>query len=270
MENIYQPQVVKIIKIDNLALDAKLFRLDYKNLKFFPGQFVDVSIPGFGEAPFGLASSPTNQKYIEIGVRKVGSLTTKLHELKVGDKLGVRGPLGQGYWPLDKIKKRNVLIVAGGCGILPCRSLILWAQEGAQKFKDITIYYGARECGQLYFEKEFKKWQQKSNLFVSLDTKPTKKLDYGYQVGVITKLFKTNPPLKGSVALVIGPPVMARFVLKELKVLGFTDEDIYFSLERRMECGIGICQHCAIGPYYVCQDGPVFCWADIKNIPDIL
>ena len=270
MKNIYKPQPTKILKIENLAPDARLFTLDYKNMKFFPGQFVEVSIPGYGEAPFGIASSPNEKKYIEIGVRKIGKLTNKIHELKIGDSIGIRGPLGSGYWPLDKIKEKNILIIAGGCGILPCRPLILWTQENLKIFKDIVIYYGARECGQLYFDKEFKKWQQKSDLFISLDSKPTKKLDYNYKVGVITKLFKTNPPKPNSVALVIGPPIMAKFVLKELKARRFKDEDIYFSLERRMECGVGICQHCAIGPYYVCKDGPVFCWADIKDIPNIL
>lgn len=270
MKNIYQPQLAKILKIERLAPDSKLFKLDIKNMKFYPGQFVEISIPGYGEAPFGIASSPNQEKYIEIGVRKVGKLTQKLHDLEDGDKVGVRGPLGKGYWPINKIKDKNILIIAGGCGILPCRPLILQAEEESSKFKDIMIYYGARECGQLYFENEFAKWREKSDLLLSLDTKPAKKFKEPYKVGVITKLFKSNPPKSDSVALVIGPPIMAKFVLQELKALKFKDEDIYFSLERRMECGVGICQHCAIGPYYVCKDGPVFCWKDIKNIPDIL
>jgi len=270
MENIYQPQEVKILNIETLSSDAKLFKLNVKNMEFMPGQFVEVSLPGYGEAPFGIASSPNNKKYIEIGVRKVGKITQKLHELKVGDKVGIRGPLGKGYWPVDKVKNKNVLIVAGGCGILPCRPLILQAQEEKEAFQDFTIYYGARECGQLYFENEFKKWNEKADLYLSLDVKPTRKIYNKYEVGVITKLFKSNPPKPNTVALVIGPPVMAKFVLKELKALKFKDEDIYFSLERRMECGVGICQHCAIGPYYVCKDGPIFSWADIKNIPNIL
>lgn len=273
MLNPYQTQPVKILDIIDEAINVKRYCLSFQNkalqqrFEFLPGQILELSIPGFNEAPFAFASSPDQKKYFEICVRRVGSLTTKLHEMQKGDILGVRGPYGNGF-PISEIKRRNTLIVAGGIGLIPFRALIHFICGNKNKFrKQVQLFYGAKAENELLFKKEYKDWCKNIDFHITLDRgRPKKIAGLICDIGLITMLFDKVKVLPNSIALVCGPPIMCKFVIQKLKKLGFVDSDIYLSLERRMECGLGICEHCAIGSYYVCKDGPVFTWEQLKGI----
>jgi len=274
MFNPYQVQKVKILGVANEAVNVKRYRLAFLNKKiqqkfeFVPGQILELSIAGFNEAPFAYASSPDQKKYFEICVRRVGSLTSKLHKMRKGDILSVRGPYGNGF-PMTEIKNRNTLIVAGGIGLIPFRSLIHFICNNKNKFsKQVQLFYGAKAENELLFKKEYKNWCKIFDFHITLDRgKPKKIAGFYCDIGLITTLFDKIKVISNAIALVCGPPIMCKFVIQKLKALNFADRDIYLSLERRMECGLGVCEHCAVGSYYVCKDGPVFTWEQLKNIP---
>lgn len=270
MQNQYQTEKAKIIDIKSENNTINLYKLKFANrayrrkFTFNPGQILELSIPGFNEAPFAYCGSIQDKKYIEVCIRKAGELTSRMHAMKIGDIVGIRGPYGNG-WPQDKIKDKKVLIVAGGIGIIPFRSLI--KSYCKTKKGDIQIFYGAREKNELIFKDEIDSWCKNIEVNITLDKGKEEKISgLTCNVGLITTLFdKIKVDISG-VALVCGPPIMCKFVIDKLKEKGFQDENIYLSLERRMECGVGVCEHCAVGPYYVCKDGPVFSWKQLKNI----
>lgn len=278
MFNIYQPQLARIIKIKKQSPVVKLYTLKFLDKKlqkeFYctPGQYVEVGVPGFGEAPFAPCSAFQDKDFFELSIRTVGQLTNKLHQLKVGEEIMVRGPLGLGF---PELKGKEVLLVAGGLGIIPLRSLIL--TEIRNKTADkLTVFYGARTPKDFLFRDEFQAWQKAGlNLYLTIDKKYA---GWDGPVGVVTTLFdkvfkrpaSSIQHLGSSAAILCGPPVMYKFVLEKLKEYGFQDENIYLSLERRMHCGVGICQHCAVGPKYVCKDGPVFRYGEIKDIDGVI
>lgn len=273
MYNFYQSQPVKIIKIKKQSPIVKLFTLQFKDKKlqkdFYwqPGQFVIVGLPGFGEGPFAFCSANQDKDFFELAIRAVGQLTNKIHQLKEGDQLMIRGPYGRGF---PEINKDNVLLVAGGLGIIPLRSLIL-TQIKKGLADRLTLFYGAKKPEDFLFRNEFKKWQRSGvKLYLTID-----KACPGWDgcVGVVTVLF--DKVLASSIehptsSILCGPPIMYKFVLEKLHQYNFKDENIYLSLERRMHCGIGICQHCAIGSKYVCKDGPVFKYSEIKEIEGVV
>ncbi len=273
MHNIYHPWPAKIIDIKIQTNSIKLFRFKIEqkilgyNFNFQPGQIIELSLPGFGEAPFAPCNAP-GEKYLELCVRATGKLTNRLHEMKVGESVGIRGPFGQG-WPLEKFKnesfgRKNLLIVVGGLGLIPLRSLILAKDRFLGKEAKIQIFYGAKTPSDMIFRYEFPRWKEND---IRLDlTIDQAKPDWNGKIGLVTDLFDNTPILENALAFVCGPPVMYKGTLQKLKEKGFTDEDIFLSLERRMHCGVGVCQHCAVGPYYVCKDGPVFAYDKIKNI----
>jgi NAD(P)H-flavin reductase len=278
MRNPYLPKTAIIKKIQPQTSEVKLFTFKFRNKKdqmeFLPGQFVEIGLPGFGEAPFALCSSmqilrgstrqTKRRSDFQICVRKVGQLTEKLHDLRVGDSVTVRGPYGNG-WPVTKIQ--NLLLIAGGTGLIPLRPLIL--QAASYKPGVISLFYGAKSYNELLFKNEYKIWQKNIDLYITLDNPHPK---WEGDVGLITNLIEKQSSVIShqSSVFLCGPPVMYKFVLEKLKKLKIPDENIYLSLERRMHCGIGVCQHCAIGSKYVCKDGPVFNWAEIKDIPEII
>lgn len=238
MKNQYKSKPIKILHISDLSHDTKLFQLDIK-LKFKPGQFAIAGIPGFGEAAFSI---PANN---ELAIRKVGALTTALHNLKSGDNLWIRGPYGYGSWPCnDKLKMINdkILIIAGGCGIISMRPLL--TQD------NVIIFYGVKSEKDLLFKDEHSTW---TNLHISVE--PV----------MLTDLFDRIKLPQDFSAFLCGPPIMYKFVIQKLKKLNIPDNKIFTSLERRMSCGTGVCQHCAIGTKYVCKQGPVFNLADLKG-----
>ncbi len=271
MRNPYNPIETEIVKIEELSSINKLFTLKIKDeetrsaFKFKHGQFFTLSVPGFGEAPFGFCSSPTIKDTFQVSVDKRGSLTSKLFELKKGTKIGIRGPYGNGF-DQKKIKNRNLVLVAGGCGLSPLRTIIQDANLHPENFQNIQIFYGCRNPELLAFKKDYTKWNKNIEMNLTVDT-PDK--NWKKKIGVVTNLLTSKNINNDSVAILVGPPVMYKFVVQKLIELGLKEEDIYLSLERRMHCGVGICQHCVlINGGYVCIDGPVFSYAEIKEVPE--
>jgi len=276
MHNIYLPKIAVIKEITKESADTKLFKLVLKNKQkeftYNNGQFLIVGLPGAGEAAFNLCSNPlVSKRYLEISVRKVGRLTNLIHQLKVGDHLFIRGPYGRGWPKFTNLPTNNLLLVGGGCGFIPLRSVVLEIFIKTLRKKlanfNIQIFYGCATFDNLLFKKELRQWQQKLNLKIIFDKeKVVKKFDsLQCDVGLITKLFDLYPIDNTTTAFLCGPPLMYKFVIEKLKKINVPDQNIYLSLERRMECGDGICQHCASGDLYVCKDGPVFRYDEIKD-----
>ncbi len=263
-DNPYLPADARITAVEDVAPNTRLFTLDQKAIMdWVPGQFVEISVPGYGEAPFGITSSPLDGK-VQICIRSMGNVSTKLNALSKGDSIGIRGPLGNGFeW--KNIRGKNLLIVAGGMGLVPIRPLIRYLGQKRKEFGDVTILYGSKCQSDLLFKDEFEEWGKFSDFHLTIDRKDDS-CDWEGNVGLITKLFEKAEIRKDAVAVVCGPPVMYKFVTAEILKKGIPEDKILLSLERRMKCGIGKCQHCAIGPKYCCVDGPVFPYAELKTI----
>lgn len=237
--------------------------------EFVPGQFCEISIPGYGESPFGIATSPTERDFLRFTVNKVGFVTNKLHELPEGSIVGIRGPLGNGY-PVEKFKNSNVVIVGGGFAFTTLRSLLVFMLHHRNDFKDITVLYGARNPDLFLYKDELEEWEKREdvNLVLTID-KPYE--GWNKRVGLVPPVLKEmSPSPNEAYAVVCGPPIMIRFTLPVLFELGFKPENIYTSLEKRMKCGIGKCGRCNVGHKYICKDGPVFSFEELNNLPEDL
>lgn len=247
------------------SVDTKIFRLKSpKEFSFIAGQFVQAGIPGWGECPVSLCSAPSEARsFFELAIRDTGVLTHRIHALEAGDELDIRGPFGNGF-DLERFKDKPLILIGGGCGFVPLRPLINDFAADRLITPVLQIFYGCQNEETLLFKGEYAKWERQAELNVILE-KPSKR--WQGEKGMITDLFKKTKITGNSAAILVGPPIMYRFVLKELKNKKLKDENIFLSLERRMHCGVGVCQHCAIGPYYVCKDGPVFSWAELKDVP---
>ena len=269
MKNNYIPQEVKILSVKQDSIEAKLFNLVFTNKKeqreftFEHGQFMMFGLPGVGESAFDICSSTEDNKhFFQLIVRMVGKVTRQLHQLKKGDTAWVRGPFGRGF-PSNVLKRRNLLLIGGGCGTITFRSIILDYLNGLLgKNTKLQVFYGCLNENTLLFKSELPVWRKKMEVDIILD-KPEK--SWKGEKGLITALFDSHQILSNAVALVCGPPVMYKFVVQKLKEHNFKDEDVYLSLERRMSCGIGVCQHCAVGSKYVCTDGSVFSLKEIND-----
>jgi len=273
MENIYIPNLARVKDIQDETYDTKTFELEFvdpqvkKGFQFRPGQFIEVSVLGIGEAPFGLASNPNHPETFRITVRAVGSVTQALHQLKRGDLVGVRGPFGNGF-PFDEVKGKNILFVGGGIGLPPLCSLIEPMLDSRKEFGDVQILYGARSPADMVYQDSLVEWGKMKEIrfMMTVDVGDSK---WTGNVGVVTTLFpKANITTENAVAFVCGPPIMIRFVILELLGLGFGSENIISTLERYMKCGVGKCGHCAIGHKYVCLDGPVFSYKEMMKLPE--
>jgi NAD(P)H-flavin reductase len=270
--NTYMPYAAVVTDVRTLSPDSVMLTLRFKessvarNFRFTPGQFIQLSLLGYGEVPMGLASSPGERKHIQVSVRKVGNVTEAVHRLETGDEVGVRGPFGNGFKD-EWIKGKDLLVITGGCGIPPMRSLILHAIENKKDFKGITLLYGSRTQQDLLFRGEYNGWMKKAKVLLTVDSQdapdPTLAVDCG--VGVVTTLLDKIRINDNTVAALCGPPVMYKFVIKKLMEMGVKPESILVSLERRMKCGVGKCQHCTRGSKYVCLDGPVFTYKEMME-----
>ncbi|MCD6324516.1 MAG: FAD/NAD(P)-binding protein [Desulfurococcales archaeon] len=228
-----------------------------------PGQFNEVYMHGVGEVPISV-SDVTSDGLIAHTIRAAGSVTNAIVGLGEGDYLGLRGPYGKG-WPIDRLEGKDVLIVAGGLGLAPLRPVIREVEKNRSTYGKFTLMYGARSPKLLLYKYEFPRYESIPNteFLVTVD-KPDAAWDGC--VGVVTTLFsRASIDPERTVALVCGPEIMMRFTVKELKNMGFKDNQIYLSLERRMKCGVGLCGHCQVGPYFVCKHGPVFPYWMIKK-----
>jgi sulfite reductase subunit B len=235
-----------------------------------PGQFVQISVCGVGEAPISISSSPSrsNGKF-EMCVRKVGDVTSALHRMKEGDQIGVRGPFGRGF-PIEQFEGRDILIAAGGLALAPVRSVINQVLDNRKKYGRFIILYGAKTPAELLFKEERDEWKRRDDVEY-LETVDRGTPDWTGNVGVITTLFPkiaVNP--RNTIAITEGPPVMYRFVIMELLGKGIPEDQIWVSLERRMKCGVGKCGHCQIDHFYCCQHGPSFNYAEIKGVMEAI
>jgi len=275
MLNPYKPENAIIKSVKKQTYDVKTYTLTFekerKDFSFRPGQFIMLSLFGIGEAPFSLCSNPVDKKTLAITIRNVGNVTKALDGLGEGNVVGVRGPYGTN-WPLEETRNKNILIVAGGLGIAPLRPLIMYVANNRHDYRDVEILYGARKPDDLAFTDEFNHWSSMENtrLLLTVDAVPKGSL-WPHNVGVVTTLFeKMHTTSSNSVVVVCGPEIMMRFAVKGLMHKGFMDNQIFVSLERRMQCGIGICGHCQLGTKFVCKEGPVLRFSEVKGLPDTM
>lgn len=267
----YVPKVATVVRTEKHTENEMLFEIKLPDgeLGHDPGQFVEVSILGIGEAPISVSSSPTRQPNFELVVRKAGNVTNAMHQMESGAKIGVRGPFGVGF-NTDDYKGKDVLIIGGGIGLVPLRSVIQKVLDDRGDFGKVTILYGTKHPSEILFRKELEEWKSRDDVDFRM-TVDRGDEEWKGEVGVITTLI---PPLDidvdKTVALICGPPVMYKFVLMSLRAKNLKNDQIYLSLERQMKCGLGKCGHCQMNHLYVCQHGPVFRYADIKDVKEAL
>jgi len=268
---LYAPRPCRLLEIRELTPQEKLFRLqleDGAELQHQPGQFVQVSIPGLTEAPISIASSPPRSGYFELGVRRVGRLTEALHALPTGSQVGIRGPYGRPF-QRDALHGKQLLLLAGGCGLAPLRSLIQYCQDRAEEFTSVQVLYGARSPADLLFKDDLIAWQRSEQLSCSytVDQTPADSC-YDGETGLLTGLLtQLDLDPANCCAVIVGPPPMYRPIITELRQLGLTGEkQIMLSLERQMRCGVGKCGHCSIEHLYCCSDGPVFWLEEVESL----
>jgi NAD(P)H-flavin reductase len=273
--NIYKPELMVIKDIIDETPDVKTFRLQFKNpdvqknFNFKAGQFAEYSVFGEGECTFCIASSPTRMDYLECSFKQAGKVTNAMRKLNVGDTIGLRGPYGNSF-PLEDMKGKNLVFIAGGIGLAPVRCIIWNSLDLRDQFKDITIVYGARTVADLVYKHELTEWQAMSGIKTVVTVDPGGETpDWNGEVGFVpTVVEKTAPVSENTVAIICGPPIMIKFTLPVLQKLGFKDENIVTTLENRMKCGLGKCGRCNVGSVYVCKDGPVFNYSQLKDLPD--
>ncbi|MFQ5901685.1 MAG: FAD/NAD(P)-binding protein [Thermodesulfobacteriota bacterium] len=272
-DNPYLPEIATIKEIINETPNIKSLRIvlndadKMKKLKFEPGQVAQLSVFGAGESTFVINSLNSCKEYMQFSIMKAGENTSAIHELSEGDRIGFRGPLGSSF-PYEDMKGRDIVFIAGGLGMAPLRPLLLYMLEKREDYGKIKLIYGAKTPDDLCFKLEIKEWQRKEEIEIVL-TIDTPAPGWEYRVGFVpTVLAEEAPTPDNSIAVTCGPPIMIKFVLQSLEKLGFKDEQVYTTLERRMKCGIGICGRCNIGPTYVCLDGPVFNLTQLKELPN--
>jgi sulfhydrogenase subunit gamma (sulfur reductase) len=273
MENVYLPHLTKIAEVRRETVDTLTYLLRFadpgvaRSFTFKPGQFVEVSVFGVGEAPIGFASAPSNGDGFEITVRALGSVTRALHRLRPGDWVGIRGPYGNSF-PYETAKGQDILIIGGGIGLPPLRSLIEAVLQEREAFGAITILYGARTPQDRVYKGELDRWKSRGDLLL-LETVDVGDETWAGSVGVVTTLLaRISVDPSRTIAFTCGPPIMIKFVIQDLLKLGFAEDRIVSTLERYMKCGVGKCGHCAIGSKYVCVDGPVFTYKQLKDLPE--
>lgn len=269
--SLYAPNLARIAGVTTETADVKTFSLEWprkelrESFRTLPGQFIEASVPGIGEAPFGVASSYDRDGAFDITVRAVGQVTRAMHALRSGDSIGIRGPLGNSF-PHEIAYGRIPLFVAGGIGLPPLRSLIHYMLARRKEFPHLTILYGARTPSDLVYKDELAQWARDSaiDLHVSVDVGQE---GWTGNVGLVTTLFdEIRADYSRVAAYVCGPPVMIHFVILRLLELGVPEGMIISTLERHMKCGVGKCGHCGIGHKYVCTDGPVFSYEQIREL----
>jgi len=265
---LYAPIPAELTRVETLGPKEKLFEfklIDGKELGHRPGQFVEVSVLGLGEAPISITSSPTRQGSFELAIRNVGSITNALHKMEKGTVVGIRGPFGNGF-PIDVLTGKNILFIAGGIGLFPLRSLVQYVIDQRSSFGKVMVLFGATSPAVRMFVNETETWKKRPDIEF-LETVDRGDKDWMGNVGVITTLIpKVQFDPKKTMAVIVGPPIMYRFAINELKKRDLADGNIIMSLERRMKCGVGKCGHCQINGVYVCQEGPVFTLAQLRNL----
>lgn len=269
------PRSAVISKIFDETHDTKTFTFEFtdgelRGMEFVAGQFVMLSIFGYGEAAISIAQDPDDQSGLDLTVREVGSVTGALTRMKEGDRVGIRGPYGNG-WPMEEALGKNLLVISGGCGCGTVRPVFLAHVNKPTRFKSVEALYGARTPGDIIYRRSYEEtWMNasKCKVLLSSDSVPHGQT-WNHKVGVVTTLFDemTSTP-KDTLVFICGPEIMMKFSCLGLLQRGFSEDQIYCSMERRMRCGVGLCGHCQLGSKYVCKDGPVFTYAELQRLPD--
>jgi sulfhydrogenase subunit gamma (sulfur reductase) len=273
-QNIYLPYLMKIDKVTYEAPGVRTFRLkfineaDENNFEFSAGQFGEYSVMGAGESTFCIASSPTRKGFIECTFRQSGKVTTALSDCEEGSIIGFRGPYGN-IFPIEEWKGKNILFIAGGIALPPVRSVIWNVLDLRKDYKDVSILYGARSVADLVYKHELAEWEARPdvNLVTTVDPggeTPDWKGQVGYVPSVLEKM---APSPVNTIVVLCGPPIMIKMTFPVLEKLGFVSDQVFTTLENRMKCGFGKCGRCNIGSTYVCKDGPVFTYTQLKELP---
>jgi len=274
-DNIYLPALATIQEVRLETPDIATYVVTFDDAKlrdsftYEPGQFAELSVFGVGECPIGIASSPTWKGYLEFCVRAVGTVSNAIHNLEAGDKLGVRGPLGNS-WPYQEIRGQDLLFIGGGIGLPPLRSLIRYVLDKRDDYGAVEIVYGARSPADLVYKQELKEWEERPDVdfHVTVDVGDA---TWDGPVGFVPPFLKQiNPSPENKVAFTCGPPIMIKLVVQALEEMGYADADIVTTLEMKMKCGVGKCGRCNIGDKYICRDGPVFTYEQLREIPGAL
>ena len=268
-ENVFMPKEAEILRIEQATPTERRFSLklrDGSTLDYQPGQMLELSLFGYGEIPIGFASSPTRKHGFDVVVRTVGRVSSAINRLEKGQSVWVRGPLGNGF-DLKQMRGQDVLIVAGGIGLCPTRSLIQYILDRREEFKRFILFFGAKTPKDHIFPEDINAWRKSKDVEYH-ETVDKADPDWKGNVGVITKLFGKTQLSPQTRVVVCGPPIMYKFVMLELEKLNIPPNQIFLDLERRMKCGIGKCGHCQMNEKYVCMDGPVFAYDQIRNLEE--
>jgi NAD(P)H-flavin reductase len=275
--NPFVPAPARIMRVRELTTEIRLYDLRFTDstladsFNFRPGQFVELSVLGVGEGPFSLPSSPTRRGVFQLGIRRTGSLTNYLFDhITEGDEVGIRGPLGNGF-PVEMFEGQDVLLVAGGLGMVPLRGLLQYLIDQRDRFGKVMLLYGTRSPEQVLFREELESLSRRGDAQILLSVDGTQGKPWTGRVGVVTELLDlVELDVSRTYAVACGPPVFYKFMLEKLVERGFGRHRIYLSLERRMECGVGKCGHCAVGYTFTCLHGPVFSYWDAINLPELI
>lgn len=272
--SLYEPAICNVLSIQDLTPAEKVFRLAGRNGHGFghaPGQFMQVSVFGIGEAPISVSSSPTRGDYLELAVRKAGRLTAAMHKLQPGDRIGLRGPFGTSF-DVSAMKGHDLLLISGGCGLAPMRALIQYVEDRRDQFGEVTILYGAKSPDDVLYKEDLATWRHSDAVHCQVTVDNVREgTCWDGHLGLITALIPRLEidPLH-TMAVIVGPPVMYEFVINGLRRKGLSDERIVVSLERHMKCGVGKCGHCTMGHLYCCLDGPVFRLDQLPNLQEVI
>ncbi len=275
--NPFLPEPARIVRAYNLTQDVRFFQVRLVDMekalsfRYRPGQFAMISVLGAGEAPFSISSTPSRPGLLEFCIRKVGTVTNALFRLRENSLIGLRGPYGNGF-PIEAMEGKDVLIVVGGLGAAPLRSVLLYCLDNRDQFGRVIVLYGAKRPAEMIFREEYFDLKKRVDLECHLAVDADDTGTWTENIGVVTTLFPKvkdiNPA--NTYALVCGPPVMYKFVIKELVKLNIPKHQILMTLERRMKCGVGKCGHCAIDYIYTCLDGPVFTYWDVLHMRELI
>ena len=273
MEETLVPRIARVTGIVKETGDVSTLRLelaevaDRQAFTFRPGQFCLISVFGTGEATFCIASSPLEQNFFEVTVKRLGKVTTAIHDVEVGDILGVRGPYGN-WFPLEDLTGRDIVIAGGGIGMAPLRPVVYKMLAERRRYGKIMILYGARAVSDLLYTGDFEDWGRRGDTAIVTTVDPGgEDQDWKGEIGFVPTILEKLAPSSDSVLITCGPPVMLKVIFESARKLGFEPDNVITTLEMKMKCGVGTCGRCNIGSVYVCKDGPVFTLKQIEALP---
>ncbi|MGH4140276.1 anaerobic sulfite reductase subunit AsrB [Clostridium sp.] len=263
MKNIYMPFISKILKISKHTETDYTFRMKFKG-DVKPGQFFEVSIPKFGESPISV--SEIGEDYVDLTIRRVGTVTDVIHSFFVGGSLFLRGPYGNGF-DINLFKNKEIIVAAGGTGLAPVKGIVDYFAQNPERCKKFNLMAGFKSPEDILFKDNFKTWGKNISVTLTVDSAPD---GYNGNVGLITKYIGGIPVdnIDEVQVIVVGPPMMLKFTVAGFIKKGIKEKNIWVSYERKMCCGVGKCGHCKIDDTYICLEGPVFNYLDAVHLVD--